>query len=861
MRLILAMLCVVAGACAEDFGFETGLVRYVLGADGTSRSLVEKATGRDWLAAPPAALFSIRKGGKTFAGSSIRREGELLRVDFQVARADYRISARADYLVVELVRIEGEGVEEVVLAEVRPRPETAGYLLAVRWNDQFAVCLMALSDRVNSRLEPGGLLVASVYPEFGMEGQKVALIAAPATRFPDVVRQVERDFGIPHTDKRSPDVRTSYLFTDLTEANADETIRYAKLGGFKYVMAYDSAWSTSHGSYPINTRNFPGGEESLKATIDKCHAAGLKVGIHMVTSFVGKNDPLVRPKPDPRLLKDAVATLAADIDAKATEIPAAEALADFPIEGAFYGGAKAGRDIQIDDELIQYRAIDGQRFLRVIRGFSGTQAAPHKAGAKISHLAERYYSYLADLRTPLKEAISERIAGVINRCGFDMIYFDGGEVNGADGPYWYWVSQQQEDIFKRVKRDLVVQGSGMTHYTWHVFSRGNCDDFSALAPKQYLDYHKIGDTWNSHHNNFLPAELGWWGFLEDTPDHPATTPDEVEYYAVRMLALDTPVSLETNLAKLKANGRTEEMLRLLAKYEDLRLGGKVPEAVREKLRTGEWHMDGNGFRPMRRETELVEAPGEVRVVNEFGRQPLKFRIQALPRIAAGDPENIVLVSEPVDLEKPEAKAHMPGSLAGRTEFPQPKNLLGHRALAVTLEVEEPSAAVLNVQLEGAAKTYREHYINLDFAGARTIVIPEPTTERTLAEFRPNALNYAFKAAMYHFSYANVLAVNFRWMRPGHCRVRRVEAMAERDEPLKDCRIAGLSIPELRTGDYAEFWGDGPVRVFDRNGVPRGTVNPSARVPVLPKGESRLALSSNGRTPLKLTVITLGELLE
>ncbi len=49
-------------------------------------------------------------------------------------------------------------------------------------------------------------------------------------------------------------------------------------------------------------------------------------------------------------------------------------------------------------------------------------------------------------------------------------------------------------------------------------------------------------SWLLYHNNFLPAELGWVGFLEDAPDHPATTPDEVEYYAVRMLALDSPVS-------------------------------------------------------------------------------------------------------------------------------------------------------------------------------------------------------------------------------------------------------------------------------------------------------------------------------
>ena len=125
-------------------------------------------------------------------------------------------------------------------------------------------------------------------------------------------------------------MRSSYLFTDLTEANADETIRFAKMAGFKYIMIYSHTWSSSLGSYPINTSSFPRGEESLKAVIEKCHAAGLKVGMHMLTSFVGKDDALVKGRPGPRLISDAEAVLASDIDEKTTEIVARGALIHFP---------------------------------------------------------------------------------------------------------------------------------------------------------------------------------------------------------------------------------------------------------------------------------------------------------------------------------------------------------------------------------------------------------------------------------------------------------------------------------------------------------------------------------------------------
>ena len=152
------------------------------------------------------------------------------------------------------------------------------------------------------------------------------------------------------------DARTSYLFTDLTEANVDETIRYAKMGGFRYILIYSSTWSTSLGSYPINLKSFPHGEAGLKSVVDKCHAAGLKVGMHMLTSFVGKNDPLVRPKPDPGLLKDGEATLAADMTEVATQLTAtsASALAGFSLQTGSY-------DIVIDDEIVHCRPDRGRQ--------------------------------------------------------------------------------------------------------------------------------------------------------------------------------------------------------------------------------------------------------------------------------------------------------------------------------------------------------------------------------------------------------------------------------------------------------------------------------------------------------------------
>jgi len=891
--MALPVICVAAAG--QDSAVENDLVRLVVTASGTAKSLLEKSSDYEWHAAQPRAFASVKKGGKYYPVGGFTRDGELWRTDFGPAQvqAEFRVTIASHYLVFELVRVRGEGVEEVRFGEMQITcTQNAGWWLGAYWNERFAVAMMGLSDRVNVQLLGNGALAASVYPEFGMEGQRVVLIAAPKSQFLSVVQEVERNFRLPSPRlggqwaKTSRAVRTGYLFTDLTESNADETIRFAKLGGFEYIMTYSGTWSTSLGSYPINTGNFPQGEASLKATVDKCHAAGLKVGLHCLTSFVDKSDPLVRPRPDSRLLKDDHATLAADIDDKATEIAATGSIASFPTEGAFYGDAKAGFDIQIDDEMIQYRAIGGQdshAFLRCTRGFAGTHAASHKAGAKIHHLVERYGCYLADLRTTLKGEISDRVAGVINRCGFDMVYFDGGECNMANGPFWYWVSQQQDDVCRRVTRELLVQGSGGTAWTWHWFARGTCDDFAAIAPKQYLDYHKIADSWTYYQQSFLPADLGWWGFLADEPSHPATMPDEVEYYAVRMLALDTPVSLETNLAALKRNGRTEEMLKLLGEYEQLRLDGTVPKAVRDKLRTGEWHLTRDGpklsLSPIRYDVQRVTMPGELTVANTFGRQPLKFRLQAVPTLApAGDKANLILLhAEPAAvLDLPAANAPMPGALAHQVSFAKAMDLLHHRALAVRLRMESPAPAasgqfaVLNVQLEAAGKTYRDHYIDLNFTGERTVILPEPTTERMLPEFRPSYANYEFKAAMYGFDYRQIVALNLRWMRapkdqPARCSVTSVEALAESEVPLRHPElVAGektLVIPaDLKTGDYAECWADGILKLFDRNGTLLSSVDIQDNPLTLQPGENRLIIRAAEQTPAKLTCITLGDAL-
>jgi hypothetical protein len=245
---------------------------------------------------------------------------------------------------------------------------------------------------------------------------------------------------------------------------------------------------------------------------------------------------------------------------------------------------------------------------------------------------------------------------------------------------------------------------------------------------------------------------------------------------------------------------------------------------------------------------------------------------------------------------PGATASMPGALVASVDFtqagaqrfrgldaanakapaaaqPRALNLLKHRAPAITLRVDSPPGVgqrcpVLNVQLQGSAATYRDYYVDLDFQGERTIVIPEPNTQRMLPEFRPSHNNYEFKMAMYGFDYAHIERLNLRWMRlpqgqTVRCAIVRVEALAEIDTPLDKPLVsiggASVSIPaRLNVGDYAEYEPGAPLRIFDRNGVLLQTLQPPAQSPRISAGRNTIDVKSASPASAKLTIMTMGE---
>jgi hypothetical protein len=118
-----------------------------------------------------------------------------------------------------------------------------------------------------------------------------------------------------------------------------------------------------------------------------------------------------------------------------------------------------------------------------------------------------------------------------------------------------------------------------------------------------------------------------------------------------------------------------------------------------------------------------------------------------------------------------------------------------------------------------------------------------------------------------FNYGGVTALNLRWMRyPKESTARYtiglVEALQERDSTIGNIEISDgsskIAVPvAIKTGDYAEYWGDGTIHVFDQNGTLLRTV-PVQPGPQLREGENRLAVKANRPANIVFTAITVGK---
>jgi hypothetical protein len=268
--------------------FETDDLEYAISAGGKNVRFKDRVSGSDYLdASDPGYFISISKNNVVIfpkiAGN--------LNVEFGASgiSAVLHVHSRPGYLTVELISITDHNIGSIDLGRIPlTLKDHVGPTLAHCRNSQYAEAFVALNLHTRAdcwKESTRGVLRAAAEARVRLPEAKFAIVGCATDVLLDRIALIEKEQSLPFPQlshvwaRKSPEIRTSYLFLDLTKYNFEDIIGYAKLGGFRYIVAYDGSWSVGqYGNYSVNLLSYPGGDSDPITVSQAIHQAGLQLG-------------------------------------------------------------------------------------------------------------------------------------------------------------------------------------------------------------------------------------------------------------------------------------------------------------------------------------------------------------------------------------------------------------------------------------------------------------------------------------------------------------------------------------------------------------------------------------------------------
>ena len=800
--------------------FESELARLEIGPDGTVRQLVEKASGRNCVAAesPPPLASILLEGREHRASAAELRDGQV-RLAFGASGVSVGLAVEphTQYFVVRVKACEGPQPSELRFIDL---PLTLKGLP----DEPAAACVLALNLRTNVDPIPQAMtqLRATSYSRFGLVGGRAALLVCPRERLREVMKTAVLEApALPHSNLGGPWAldapinRGSYLFNfgGLNAASAEQWVTTAKRLGINQID-FHTGGSMRFGDLRPNPETYPRGLEDVKATVDALHAAGLAAGLHTYAFFLAKDSQWVTPVPDKRLAAFREFTLTEDLPEDATTLPVTEATDKITTITGFFEWNSV--TLRIDDELITFGGATKAppyQFTGCTRGAFGTKKAAHKAGAKAAHLKECFGLFVPDGESTLFAEVAARTAEVYSACGFDMIYLDaldGEGIVGGPEAGWHYGSKFVFEIAKRLNKPAVMEMSTFHHHLWYVRSRMGAWDHPNRGHKRFIDQHVKANS--VLEQQFLPGHLGWWAVKTWVDiEHEPTYPDDNEYLCGKCLGHNVGLSvMGVDPSTIDAVPAFQQVAPLFRSYEELRRSGKVPDEVRAMLREpgAEFTMTGIAGKPgdkpglqrVAYDRHLVSGldngTSEWTLQNPYGPQPAGIRIEAMMCSGPYSSPAAKVLTDFAEGQLPERAAAAGVTMSFGPATTQPAAPDGTAAATVVTLTNAGAAAknaswakaanryeptlsldptaviglwvhgdgrgeVLNLQVTSPQHLTRgiaDHYIPIDFVGWRYFELIEPESERSEAWAWPYGGPYAMYREMVHYGKVETFSI-------------------------------------------------------------------------------------------------------
>lgn len=613
-----------AGCTPPDSGknnsgiiIENSDMRLIINSDGTARSLIHKASGKECLdTSKKIPIFSITQyrpydnevmlayptKEMKFASDSVYRSGDDLIVNFELTdyEATIGLNITDNYIGFKLKKLEYHmaefgvkrrtEIDEFTLMQLPVKDRTHfGEWLNVLWDDDVAVNLLASDPyaKIDAEDRDGyKLFTAEAVTEVKLQGVGAALIVTAKDKLLDDIDRLERDYGLPlgvESRRSSEYINSYYEMRNVTPYNIDDHIVYAKEGGFRQMVIYYPDFAKSMGHFPWRDE-YPNGIDDLEAVIRKIREAGMIAGMHIHYNKAQINDEYVSPVPDSRLNLRRYFTLAKDLSQKADIIYVEENPAGCTLEDG-------RRVLKIGNELVTYDNFTTTypyKFTGCKRGALSTKTVKREKGDLLGLLDVDTWPIFVrfNQKTNIQQEVAERLGEIYKRTGLQFIYFDGSE--DVPRPYWFYVPWSKLITYNAFKPSPIFsEGAVKAHFCWHIQSRGNAfDTFEPEFVKEAVRKHPAAEA-QFLSNDFTSLNFGWNDYVAPGDETVGMQPDMYEYITSRAAAWDCPIALLGKLDQLKAHPRTPDNLEVIRRWEDAR----VQNFLTEKQKTGLKNLD------------------------------------------------------------------------------------------------------------------------------------------------------------------------------------------------------------------------------------------------------------------------------